>query len=111
MMRRLLVLLSKHNRMTLFMRVCMMLRDVYYTVHAIEACSVFTSHDIDTQDVQPIVAWLETQLGKTLEPTYYVDQSLIAGVRVCGQTFIWEDSIARNIRQMKHDAYAQWGIA
>lgn len=108
---RLLQLLDTGNRFSLFMQVCIMLRNEYYERHAIEPCTVYMSHEMETSEISPIVSWLEQQVHKTLEPEYRINSSLIAGVRVCGKTFVWEDSIARNIRHMKHNVYAQWGIA
>ncbi len=106
----LLRLLQSTNRFTLFMQVCKMLRHEYHERHAIEPCTVYLSHDMDINEISPLISWLEQQVGMTLEPTYQVDAQLIAGIRIRGETFVWEDSIARRLRQMQHNAYAQWGI-
>jgi len=109
--RSILKLLMRDSRLFLFMRVCFMLYEEYQHMHAIEPCTVTVSHDIDTATLQPLINWLEQQVGKQLEPSYIVDNRLIAGVRVRGESFYWEDSVARSVRRMQQSVYTQWGIS
>ena len=99
------------GRLPLLMKICDMLYHEYHQRHNIEACTVYTSHDVDHDTLRSMMAWLEQQLGKTLKIEYQIDPDLIAGIRVRGQTFIWEDSIAKALRRMQHNAHAQWGIS
>jgi len=111
LMTRILHLLKRDGRLSLFMHVCILLYKEYQYRHNIQSCAVVVSHDVDMSTIQPVISWLEQRVHRTLEPYYQVDDRIIAGIRVRGETFYWEDSVARDIREMKHEAHAEWGIS
>jgi len=105
-----LYLLKCDARLALFPYVCHMVYREYQRQYGIESCVVSLSHEMAHNEIQHVILWLQEQLKKTLQPSYTIDPDLIAGIRVRGQTFVWEDSVARSLRRIKRDVREEWGI-
>ena len=66
-----------------------------------ELCEVVSSHKLRKKEQDQIIKKLSNSLGLRLIPSFLVDSSLISGIRVQGETFFWEKSLARRFLQME----------
>ena len=75
----------------------------YYKEHNIVKCSVTSSHELSEQEQVIIKNFLIAALpGKHAQLTFAQDSKLIVGIRLKGETFLWERSVYKMLQQMKH---------
>jgi F0F1-type ATP synthase delta subunit len=66
-----------------------------------ELCEVVSSHELDKKEQVQVIKTISESLGLRLIPHFLVDSSLISGIKVRGETFFWEKSVARRFLQME----------
>ena len=66
-----------------------------------ELCEFVSSHELSKKEQDRIIKKLSDSLGLKLIPSFLVESSLISGIRVQGETFFWEKSLARRFLQME----------
>lgn len=94
----LLDLLIQHKRLFLVRNVLQTLLVLYKKQVGIELCTMKISHEISEVERKQICSNLEQEVGKKIVYSYLLDKKLIAGIRVEGDSFVWEDSIAKKLR-------------
>jgi len=96
----LIELLSLHDRLNLFPEVLRAIRDECSDRLGISFCTIYSSHFLDENQREKVRSFIEGKSGKKIFYRYEVSEKLIAGVRVEGENFLWEDSIAQRLRSI-----------
>jgi len=85
------------------------LRDIYglYKIkHKISDLQVSSSSDLSEEKIEEIKKFFTKLSGQQVVVRYSVNQDLIAGVRLQTETFLWEYSIAQQLRKLKQELSA-----
>lgn len=64
---------------------------------------IVSSVELTQEEVDSLVNFFKDKAACTVRPRTSVDPSLIAGVRLQTDTFLWEHSIAKQLRELKQD--------
>ena len=96
-----LQLLRDHQRLPLFFEIVEQITLLYRKHHTYELCTVRSSHALTEQQKNFLIEQLEKRVGKKLQYQSEVDSRLIAGIRVQGESFVWEHSIAQQLRLLE----------
>jgi ATP synthase F1 delta subunit len=98
----LMALLVKHKRIYYVKDVFQDICALYKLRNNILELEIKTAHSIDAHAVQAFEAFFAQQSHFKVESNVHIDQSLIAGVRLQSDFFIWEYSIASKLKALKH---------
>ena len=93
----LLKLLERDKRLKHLPEVLESIRDLCLDYMKVLFCTIFSSHDLDSDEKEIMSKFIERKTGKTVFYRHVIDKSLIAGIRVVGDNFVWEDSVAKGL--------------
>ncbi len=96
-----LVLLDQHQRLLFLPDVLTAVVALYQKQNGYEECRVSSAHALTDQQKAELKTLLEARLHKKIYCSYDIDTALIAGVKVRGQSFFWEDSVAHRLRMLE----------
>lgn len=96
----LVLLLARTKRLELISIILTEIDRVYARKNNLMQLAVSSSTELKAEQKHALIAYLEKQTGLTLHATFIHDAQLIAGIRAVGDTFLWEDSLAKNIKQI-----------
>ena len=85
------------------------LRDIYglYKIkHNISDVHLSSSSDLSEEKIQEIKNFFTKLSGQQVVIRYSVNPSLIAGIRLQSERFLWEYSIAQQLRKLKQELIA-----
>lgn len=95
--------LVKQGRMDFLPLIIKHIISRYYRQHGIIRFAVSSSHVLDEHGKKNVETFLARALpDKKAELTFVVDPKLIVGIRIKGGAFLWERSVYKNLRRMKH---------
>jgi F-type H+-transporting ATPase subunit delta len=94
-------LLLESKRALLLGTVLRFIDSLYKKEHAILSFDISSAHPLSETNKEFFWQFLKKQLHKTIICTYRVDKSLIAGVRICSDTYLWEHSVAKQLRSVQ----------
>ena len=97
----LLQLLHKQHRLSLFDQILVEMADLYRVYNQYEQCKIFSSRPLTKREIRDLMEELEKKVHKKLYYDARVDKNIIAGIRVQGESFFWEHSIAQQLRQLE----------
>lgn len=103
----LLRLLIREHRLFLLSSVVAEMAKLYRQHHGYEVCTVYSSQPLTEEQRILLMQQLEKKTGKKLYYVQEIDPHLIAGVRVQGESFIWEHSVAQQMRSLKQHLMAR----
>ena len=98
--RKLVGLLRAHRRLQLFPAVLEYLERLYLERKRIVPIAVSSASALSESDQKVIEQFFAQQLGVSVVGEYQIDQSLIAGLRVQSQYYLWERSVAKQLRDV-----------
>lgn len=101
LVRPLIELLAAHNRLPLLFHVLRQLMVVFYAEHNVVDVKFMTAHNLSPAQIEIIKNFLEQTTLKEIRPTIVIKPELIAGVRLQSETFLWEYSIAQQLRALR----------
>lgn len=90
-------LLEQQQRLFLLPDILHAVVALYQQYWGVEICLVKSAQSLTEAQKNDVRALLSARVDKKLYCVYEVDPTLIAGIKVRGQTFIWEDSIAQRL--------------
>jgi F0F1-type ATP synthase delta subunit len=93
-------LLARMNRLALLPAVLFQISEQYKIRHNIVTCSIISSHVLSERNKALLDRFLENSTKYTLMKKYDVDEKLIAGIRIVGDTLFWEYSIRRYLAEI-----------
>ncbi|HZW61698.1 MAG TPA: ATP synthase F1 subunit delta [Candidatus Babeliales bacterium] len=93
-------LLLKSKRVFLLPRILKQIAVLYKQAKKIIECTITSSHELNAQALSTIQNFLARKTGCAIIYTNRVDKNLIAGLRLQGDTVLWEYSIRKQLRQV-----------
>lgn len=102
--KKLLILLLDGGRSSKFISVLRAISALYREKHNRVAFTVASSYALTDEQRATIEAFIARNVAGEKSYTYTIDLALIAGIRVYSDTFLWEFSIARQLRDLYHSA-------
>lgn len=96
-----IALLEKDHRIILMPDILEEVLNLYKDYHGIENCKIMSACALTDAQKHMLEHDLVRKVHKKLLYTYEIDSSLIAGVRVRGENFIYEDSVAQKLQKLK----------
>jgi ATP synthase F1 delta subunit len=63
--------------------------------------TVTTSHPLNNSEEQMVLTFISSQIENHVHASFVVDKSLISGMKIEGNTFMWERSIAKQLRNIE----------
>lgn len=101
----LIKLLDAHNRLRLFAKVIHALWELYRKRYEIAACTIKSSHDLTVDEEKILQAFVQRITGCQVFYRSVRVRSLIAGIRIESDEFLWEQSIADKLRRVEQLFY------
>jgi F-type H+-transporting ATPase subunit delta len=96
-----ILLLIKHNRSFYIPEVLSSIIDLYKKrTNSIEF-SIKTSHYLNEKQIESIKQFLAQLLNKNIIGTASIDPSLIAGMRLQSNDYVWEYSVRKHIKNLQ----------
>lgn len=96
-----LTLLEQQQRLVLLPEILRAVVAFYQQDHGYEECMVSSAQPLTSQQKKELQEELERVVDKKLHCSYKLDAALIAGIKVRGQSFAWEDSIASRLHTLE----------
>lgn len=90
--------LHARNMMSAFPDVVAAFSRFYREKHGILFCTLTSSHLLEEAEKEAAIQFVEQKTGKRFFYTSIVNERLIAGIRIEGETLLWEHSIAQHLR-------------
>jgi hypothetical protein len=72
--------------------------ELYKERHNVATCTIKSSHRLSPEHKQALYEFVHQAARKKIIYTCARDKKLIAGIRIDSETFVWEQSIARQLR-------------
>lgn len=94
-------LLGEQGRLLLLITVLKHIIMGYNEQQGIVDVDVISTYPLSTDEQKYIKEFLERIIGKIVHPQLHVDTRLIAGIRLQSETFLWERSIAQQLRALR----------
>lgn len=94
-------LLVDKNRFMAFNDICEEFIKHYNEVKNIEIAKVYSAKALSSDELEKIKAMLEKKTNKTIELKTYVDESLIAGVKVKIKDEVLDNTVINRLTKMK----------
>jgi len=101
----LIELVARSNRLTMCPAILEAIRDLYAenTKQVFGELLMYPELSAENQDV--LKTFFKQKTGYTLTSAFKTDASLIAGVRMRGGFFVWEDSIRKRVQTVRQFMY------
>jgi ATP synthase F1 delta subunit len=100
-------LLIKQKRIDLLDSTLKKIVEEYYIRRGVVLVNVYTSHEIDAQQSIIISNFIQNHGKEKIEIKFFVDKSLINGIRVRSSRCLWEHSIRKHIKKFKNNLFQQ----
>lgn len=68
---------------------------------------IITANELDDADVKKIKSFVESQTRKNVVSSVQIDESLIAGLRLQSDFYLWDYSIASRLRSLQHTLFVE----
>ena len=101
----LMMTLLDHKRIEILDKVLHAIVTAYQKKHTIETYHISTSHNISEAEKKSISAYIKQVHRKknvTVVPQFTIDKTLIAGMRIESDMYIWERSIRKKLLHIRH---------
>lgn len=93
--------LLEHNRLFLIPLVLEKIGYLYEQLHNIEVFNIMSAQQLNEKELATLHHFLSQHLAKNVLYTQVVEPKLIAGIRMQSNNFLWQHSIATNIRRAR----------
>ena len=97
----LLDVLIKHKRLFMLSEVLYCIAQLYKKRNNIIEWTVKSASLMQPEDLEIVYHFLEKKTGMHAEYTYKTDPTLLAGIRLQSNTYLWQHSIRRQLDAMK----------
>jgi ATP synthase F1 delta subunit len=99
--KKLLYLLLEKNRLFLIPQILEAIAFLYCKRAKLQLFHMSTSHSVTQNILDTLDKFLVCQTGQTIVCTHSIDTSLIAGVRLQSNDFLWEYSVRKSLRTVR----------
>ncbi len=93
-------LLIVHGRFGLFAHVLSSIVDLYYKYIEVCVITIYTSCEVTQDDIVAIEKFVANKTKKQVISRHVVSSSLIAGVRIESDQFVWDHSVQNQLRNV-----------
>ncbi len=100
MLEPLLYVLAKSKRLEILPLVSDQIVVLYNTYHDLSVFSIETSSALNQTQAALVIDFLEAQTKSTVQPNFVVNTTLIAGIRALSDTYLWENSILKKLKNI-----------
>ena len=107
---KMMLLLLDHGRIELLDLVLDKIIALYRKKINVREFKVSSSHDITDDEKKAIIEFIKSISNSGVLAEFVTDESLIAGLRIKSLTFLWERSIAKQLRSVKRSIFKQVGL-
>ncbi len=107
---KMMLLLLDHNRIELFDFVLDKIILLYRKKVNSKLFKVSSSHDLTEREKEAVTEFIKSIWHGGVWTEFVKDEKLIAGLRIQSLTFLWERSIAKQLRNVKRSIFKQVGI-
>ena len=97
-LKKLIDVLITHKRLILLSDVLIDICCLYFQIKNILELTIFTATPLENHEFEKFESFFKKISGKTIVSTVVLEPSLIAGVRMQSDLFLWEYSIAARLR-------------
>jgi ATP synthase F1 delta subunit len=94
-------LLVEHKRAFILPHVLEMIIFVFQQREGIDTFKISSSHPLEKEVIAILEHFLQQKTGQRIRSSYTIDESLIAGIRMQSSTFLWEYSVAQQLRELQ----------
>ncbi len=109
-LRRLMFLLLDQGRIEILDKVIEKIVVIYRQRKNIELFKISSSHQMTELEKDNVIKFVKYIAKGGVITDFIVDEKLIAGLRIQSNTFLWERSIAKQLRDIKRSIFKQVGI-
>ncbi len=104
---RLIRLLVEQGRIEILDATLKRIIEEYHIKTGVVLLNVYTSHE--TNDAQKIIIknFIHNLIKQKTEIKFFIDKSLINGIRIKSSTFLWEHSVRKHIKKFKNNLFQQ----
>jgi ATP synthase F1 delta subunit len=102
-LRSLFILLLQHDRIEFLLKIIEDIVALYKLEHSMIDVQIMTAHSASEEEISMLTAFFEKKSGMKALMTYTQDSSLIAGVRIESELWLWEASVKKQLRMLKHN--------
>lgn len=96
-----MLLLIKHNRSFYIPEVLSSIVELYKKQTNSIEFSIKTAHDLNEKQIESVKQFLAQLLNKNIIGTALVDPSLVAGMRLQSNDYLWEYSVRKHIKSLQ----------
>ncbi|MFC1894653.1 ATP synthase F1 subunit delta [Candidatus Dependentiae bacterium] len=107
---RLIVLLLKEGRIEILDKVLSKIVMLYRFRKKIKLFNVASSHELSLNQQEKVIKFLKNMANGRVIAKFIVDKKLISGLRIQSDNFLWERSIAKQLRDVKRLIFKQVGL-
>jgi len=107
---RLMYLLLDQGRIEIIDKVLGKIVTFYRCRKNIELFNVTSSHALSDSEKEKVTKFIKHVAEKKVLADFIVDRNLIAGLRIQSSSFLWERSIAKQLRDVKRSIFKQVGL-
>lgn len=100
-MKNLIFLLLKSKRIDLLVEIVKQILFLYMEKEKKYYFKVTTSHEISEKERDKVLEFINKNVKNHITASFFVDKSLISGIKIEGNTLLWERSIARQLRKIE----------
>ncbi len=95
-------LLAERKNLSLLAEVLSAIRELYKEQHGIVECTISTAHALTEDQHVFLDNFIKRKTNATrVYSKVVIDESLLAGIRILGSSFLWEHSIRKKLRALK----------
>lgn len=98
--KKLIHVLVEHRRIELFAEVIGHVLHEYKKRNNILTFTITSSHELNDTQKEKLVSFLEKKTKATIIPSFAIDEELISGIKIHGETLLFEDSLAKRLNQL-----------
>lgn len=94
---RLLSILAQHYRLHLTSTIFLRIAKLYFRTHGIETVTIKSSIQLSPEQQHEILSFITKKIGKKMRPVFMIDTTLISGIRIQSDSFLWEYSVRKQL--------------
>ncbi|MFH1831538.1 MAG: ATP synthase F1 subunit delta [bacterium] len=102
--------LFKQKRIEIFDKVVEQIIKEYKTRKNILSFKVYSSHPLEENEKQTIHSFLKKTINATILADFFIDKTLICGIKILGDNVVWERSFVKQLNNVKRSVLHRVGL-
>lgn len=107
---KLIFLLLSHGRIDFLDEVVSKILTLYRSKKHIQFFKISTSHALEEKEKERVIKFVKGLASGEVVCKFLVDAKIIAGMRIQSEAFLWERSVAKQLRDVKRSIFKQVGL-